>query len=433
MESRRCSPQIIRTWWNDLVKFGFKTLPSEESSALAPTSNPNQAKSVEDFVAYDPYSGELGDLEHTVVDELPCGYKTIRLEDETILEGTWRKGLREGKGLIRGGYLQIGPQIQAITGIYRHGVLQGLGKVFLESGICLEGQFRQGFLHGPVCGYNPRGSLVFVGCFDGGRPIGIAWKWLEGDGFLYGRLDRSGEFTGSNIAYLYPDLVTCLIGEFANGQLVQGRESKIQDAHMHKELLKLRFHEPRGPTFMLWKSTLTEIRVPPLQEDLYEKKYVEVRDSQLPGAGDGLFAKVPLTQGATVAFYNGIRVRPNDTPPFQSRDYEIYVDWNKPGSKSDYMDLPPEFISIENYRASLGHKINHSFAPNCAWDVVEHPVFGRIPRIVTLRDIEPNEELTCHYKIDMEEAVLRDNLAWYVAQWGKLSQSMQDTQKMSEE
>lgn len=415
------------------MKFGFKTLPFDEISVPEPGSNPQQAQKGEDFVVFDPYSGPLGDLEHTIVDELPCGYKTIRLEDETVLEGTWRKGFREGKGLIRGGYLQTRPQIQAITGFYRHGILQGRGKVFLESGICLEGEFRRGSLQGPVCGYNHRCDLVFVGCFHDGKPTGIAWKWLEGNGFLYGRLNSAGEFTGSNIAYLYPDLVTCLIGEFVDGQLVQGRESKVQDAHVHKEILKLRFHEPRGPTFEFWKSTLTEIRVPPLQEDIYEKKYVEVRDSRLEGAGDGLFAKKALAQGATVAFYNGIRVGPNDTPPFQSRDYEIYVDWNKPGVKSDYMDLPQEFISTENYRASLGHKINHSFAPNCAWDVVEHPVFGRIPRIVTLRDIEPYEELTCHYKIDMEEAVLHDNLAWYVAQWGKMSQEAQETQKMSEE
>ena len=32
---------------------------------------------------------------------------------------------------------------------------------------------------------------------------------------------------------------------------------------------------------------------------------------------------------------------------------------------SDSMDIPPEFISGKQYKASLAHKINHSFDPNC--------------------------------------------------------------------
>ena len=29
------------------------------------------------------------------------------------------------------------------------------------------------------------------------------------------------------------------------------------------------------------------------------------------------------------------------------------------------MDIPPEYVSLNKYTASLGHKINHSFDPNC--------------------------------------------------------------------
>ena len=81
------------------------------------------------------------------------------------------------------------------------------------------------------------------------------------------------------------------------------------------------------------------------------------------------------------------------------------------------MDIPLLYTSTENYRASLGHKINHSFAPNCRWDVVQHPVFGRIPRIVALVDIQKDQELTCHYMIDMQEAGANPNLTWYLEQW----------------
>ena len=55
---------------------------------------------------------------------------------------------------------------------------------------------------------------------------------------------------------------------------------------------------------------------------------------------------------------------------------------------SDYMDIPPHYVSLENYRATLAHKINHSFTPNCGWDTIEHPVFGKIPSVVALTDVQ---------------------------------------------
>ena len=81
------------------------------------------------------------------------------------------------------------------------------------------------------------------------------------------------------------------------------------------------------------------------------------------------------------------------------------------------MDIPKDFISLSNYHASLGHKINHSFKPNCKWDVIHHPVFGRIPKIITLCEVEPETELTCHYMIDMNEAEKSPRLKWYVEAW----------------
>ena len=85
------------------------------------------------------------------------------------------------------------------------------------------------------------------------------------------------------------------------------------------------------------------------------------------------------------------------------------------------MDIPPECVSLNNYRASLGHKLNHSFQPNCKWDTILHPTFGRIPAIKTLMDLKAGTELTCHYMIDMGEAATLDSLQWYVDLWDKFS------------
>ena len=50
-----------------------------------------------------------------------------------------------------------------------------------------------------------------VGKLSGSVMRGLAWQWRGDhsiDGFLYGRVDRRGRFTGSDITFLYPDLLT---------------------------------------------------------------------------------------------------------------------------------------------------------------------------------------------------------------------------------
>ena len=92
-------------------------------------------------------------------------------------------------------------------------------------------------------------------------------------------------------------------------------------------LTATQFSERSGPFFRHWPSTLSDVTCPPLQEDPYEKRRVEVRGSGISGAGDGLFAKKDLEAGETAAFYNGIRVSPGQTPPFRTISYEIFVEW----------------------------------------------------------------------------------------------------------
>ena len=89
--------------------------------------------------------------------------------------------------------------------------------------------------------------------------------------------------------------------------------------------------------------------------------------------------------------------------------------------ESEYLDILPECRDVGVYDASLGHKINHSFAPNCRWETAVHPTFGRIPRIVTLMDLEAGSELTCHYMINMEEASASDDHQWYMQLWEQFS------------
>ena len=51
--------------------------------------------------------------------------------------------------------------------------------------------------------------------------------------------------------------------------------------------------------------------------------------------------------------------------------------------------MPPSHTSIIEYRASLGHKINHKFTkPSGEFCNLKHPVFGNIRGVRSIRQIE---------------------------------------------
>ena len=56
------------------------------------------------------------------------------------------------------------------------------------------------------------------------------------------------------------------------------------------------------------------------------------------------------------------------------------------------------FIHVRSYTATLGHKMNHSFVPNCSEWFLDHPRFGVIPCERTIRHIEKGEELLLDYE-----------------------------------
>ena len=65
------------------------------------------------------------------------------------------------------------------------------------------------------------GRLMWVGKFRHGRPVGHCWGAVQGDAWLYGTIDTSGRFTGPANAFIYPDLITVLSGDFKKDVMVQ--------------------------------------------------------------------------------------------------------------------------------------------------------------------------------------------------------------------
>ena len=64
--------------------------------------------------------------------------------------------------------------------------------------------------------YDKDRKFFTVGMFEGNIAVGLAWQsrsLRKMDGFLYGVVDHEGQFTGDDIAFIYPDFRTGLRGK----------------------------------------------------------------------------------------------------------------------------------------------------------------------------------------------------------------------------
>ena len=175
-----------------------------------------------------------------------------------------------------------------------------------------------------------------------------------------------------------------------------------------------------GPFLKYEVSSLNWICSNLLQRDPYEDQNIRVMKSGLEMAGEGVFAKKDLPPDTIVAFYNGIRIPPDvgdGDDDWEDCSYRIFVEIDEDATDincedCERMDMPKEFRSLDKYCATLAHKINHSFHPNCRFGKFYHPVFGPIPSVVTTQFIPEGSELFTYYKY-----LLSDCPQWYADLW----------------
>ncbi len=75
------------------------------------------------------------------------------------------------------------------------------------------------------------------------------------------------------------------------------------------------------------------------------------------------------------------------------------------------IDVPKPYHLLNEYCASLGHKANHAFPPdnNCIYyPYFNHPIFGKIKCLKSVKAIEKDEEILVDYGYDENDAP-----SWY--------------------
>lgn len=128
----------------------------------------------------------------------------------------------------------------------------------------------------------------------------------------------------------------------------------------------------------------------------------------MEGGGEGVFARRALPAQTLAAVFNGYRVplyggtHPATGIDDEQERYErLAYNIHMPEDENFYIDFPPNQADTRKYCASLGHKVNHSFHPNCEFGTVQHPVWGRVRTVVTLQPVHQGEELLVDYGYDL--------------------------------
>jgi len=340
------------------------------------------------------------------------GKGAIEFDDGSYMSGYWEHGLRQGDFKIE----TTRKGVCYIDGEYQDNKMNGKSVIRLMDDTWLEGFFKDGVLHGFCRRFDDKNRLTFIGMYRNGRPFGTCWRVIRGGGCVVGRVDEEGKLSGSRLAYLYPDFRNALVGTFKDGIMVCTQHADIIGLTTENSCIKVpTFSEPDGRLYRREISTVNFVTSSPTLPDPYETSMVEVRNSLVEGAQDGLFARKDIPKNTVLAFYNGVRIDPeNSSGEDQDWGADSYKIFDPSSDPQGTIDIPEQFRSLVNYCAALAHKTNHSFVPNSEFMVYDHPRWGVIPCISSIHSVAAGEEIFVRYGYDLDYCP-----DWYLDAWEK--------------
>ena len=136
-----------------------------------------------------------------------------------------------------------------------------------------------------------------------------------------------------------------------------------------------------------------------------------------------------------VSFYNGYRCEtkeemeiygkecPKRTEGISAMDKLIKcTKYRMNGFGEVLFDIPPWKDDLNLYNATLAHKVNNAFWPqkNAEFASIEHPRFGLIPCVKTIKNVRKDEEIFLDYGYDKVNAGDAKTHQWYFDQKDKV-------------
>ncbi|EGC33243.1 hypothetical protein DICPUDRAFT_154738 [Dictyostelium purpureum] len=295
-----------------------------------------------------------------------------------------------------------------LSGQWKNDEIVGEGK-YKTKELTLKGSFSSGALNGIVKEFDRETKkLIFEGYYKEGVRSGKGTLYMDDGGSLRGNWGN-GSLNGHGI-YKFGDQRFTIEGQWENGLIVKGKyrlqfnendnENDKPLAEYYKELPKKVKEFPIRYDI----STDTTISSDPLMMDIYENYYSYVKESSIPNSGEGLFARVDIPVNTTLSFYNGVRI-PHKTVNERSWD----LNSNTISLNSDVViDVPSHLSSTSQYCATISHKANHDLnKKNAEYSFYNHPRFGEIKSIKSIKPIKKDEEIFVSYDYTDEKP------SWY--------------------
>ena len=169
---------------------------------------------------------------------------------------------------------------------------------------------------------------------------------------MVGCSEKQNILSGPQIAYVYPDAFTSILGQFENETLVKGRLHELVDIIFEGKSPVPIFREAQLSISSSSKQTTDYVYEPAnqtylgehaLQRDPYEAKYLYIANSNIKKAGRGVFLKRNVSEGEIVGFYNGVRLTGMESKiKHQDRKspYRMDNDWAVP---EQILNIPPNY------------------------------------------------------------------------------------------
>lgn len=302
-------------------------------------------------------------------------------------EGRFLHGKKQGRGTL---YFR---DESSLSGTYVDDELEGVATYVYADGRYMEARYEKGDMNGRFTEYSPEGDVIVRGYHKDNARSGLLRLTDEFGGTLAGVVNGEGLLSGNNIVYVYPDHRMALVGTFEDGVMKAAKAATLASDMSDNVMPRFEYRTDYPATLEFDQSARDCISRNPSVPDHYEQDRVHVALSAIPGAGEGLFAKRDLDADTVASFYNGVRLSHEEV---DGRDWSLNDNTISLDDEA-VIDVPRSWSSVERYRASLGHKANHSSSPNCKYDHFVHPRFGPIKCVRTVRHVSAGEELTCDY------------------------------------